>query len=162
MAVEQKLPGMTAAAVDRDSMLVGAAVFSNDPARLSAFYSKVLQLAFEHRVHDDGREHHIAEVGGGVRFEIKALTTAAGERTSDAGSAEATGAQSRSEISFRVNDVAKASASALVSGARILQKAEVHAWGTFAVIVDPDGNRLGLWSPPQSTDNSNSDLEGQA
>ena len=161
MAVEQKLPGMTAAAVDRDSMMVGAALFSDDAAKLAAFYSKVLQIAFEHRVHDDGREHHIAEVGGGVRFEIKALTTAAGERASDAG-ASAAGGQSRSEISFRVSDVAKASASALVSGARVLQKAEAFSWGTFATIVDPDGNRLGLWSPPQTQSDNNSDTEGQA
>ena len=160
MALEQKLPGMTANAVDRDSMLVGSALFSADAARLATFYAKVLQIAFEHRVHDDGREHHIAEVGGGVRFEIKALTTANGERASDAGSSEM-GGQSRSEISFRVSDVAKASAAALVSGGRILQKAEAHTWGTFGVIVDPDGNRFGLWSPPQTAD-SNSDTEGQA
>lgn len=162
MALEQKLPGMTANAVDRDSMLVGAALFSTDAAKLAAFYAKVLQIAFEHRVHEDGREHYIAEVGGGVRFEVKALHTAAGERTADAGPTDGAARASRSEISFRVNDVSGASARALVTGARVVQKAAVETWGTFGVIQDPDGNRIGLWSPPQSSTDMNSDQEGQA
>lgn len=158
MALEQKLPGVTAAGTERETLVAGVALFSQDAAKLAAFHAKVLQVAFEHRVHDDGREHHIADLGG-LKFEIKSLVTASGERTSDAGATQGSNEVSRSELSFRVADVAGASARALVSGARIVQKAMTHDWGTFAVIQDPDGNRIGLWSPPHAT---NSDMEGTA
>lgn len=159
MALEQKLPGVTATGSERETLVAGVALFSMDAAKLAAFHAKVLQVAFEHRVHDDGREHHIADLGG-VKFEVKSLVTAGGERTSDAGATQGTTEVSRSELSFRVADVAGASARALVSGARIVQKATTYDWGTFAVIQDPDGNRIGLWSPPRAEDNS--DLEASA
>lgn len=160
MALEQKLPGVTAAGSERETLLAGVALFSQDAAKLATFHAKVLQVAFEHRVHGDGREHHIADLGG-MKFEIKSLVTASGERTSDAAGTTGSTEVSRSEVSFRVADVAGASARALVSGARIVQKATTHDWGTFAVIQDPDGNRIGLWSPPTAA-TANSDTEGTA
>jgi len=67
----------------------------------------------------------------------------------------------RSELSFRVPGVPSAVARALVAGGRVLQPAETFAWGTFAVVLDPDGNRIGLFEPPVA-DDSESNLEAQA
>ena len=60
--------------------LVGAAIFAADPARLSSFYGMLLGVRFERKVHEDGRDHRIARIGG-THFEIKATTTPDGERT---------------------------------------------------------------------------------
>ena len=54
---------------------------------------------------------------------------------------------SRSETSFQVAGVAGAAARAMVNGGRIVQKATQYDWGTFAVVLDPDGNRIGLFEP---------------
>jgi predicted enzyme related to lactoylglutathione lyase len=159
VALETPIPRPGAARRGDQSTVVGLALFSRRPAELARFYEQVLRTAFTHRVHADGREHWIVALGG-VQLEVKALETAAGEPTSDSfGSIDASGT-SRSELSFRVADVPAAAARALVAGGRVLQKAEDFDWGTFAVVLDPDGNRLGLFQPPVHAPNS--DTEAQA
>ena len=159
MALETKIPGRSAAGTGNETLVAGLALFSSKPAELARFYEQVLRTAFTHRVHADGREHWIAAMGG-VQLEIKALMAADGQPTADAhGSIDAAG-MSRSELSFQVAGVSSAAARALVAGGRVLQKAETFDWGTFAVVLDPDGNRLGLFEPPVAPHNS--DMEDQA
>jgi predicted enzyme related to lactoylglutathione lyase len=51
-----------------------------------------------------------------------------------------------------VSGVAGAAARAMVNGGKIMLKAEQLDWGTFAVVLDPDGNRIGLFEPPTTSD----------
>ncbi len=150
MALEQKLPGRSATGTGNESVVAGAALFSDAPAELAAFYEKVLRTSFTHRVHDDGREHWIVGMDG-IQLEIKALETAARQPTADAFASDESVGMSRAELSFRVAGVSAAVARATLSGGRVLQKAETFDWGTFAVLLDPDSNRLGLFEPPTET-----------
>lgn len=160
MALETKIPGREATGTGHETLVAGLALFSAKPADLARFYEQVLRTAFTHRVHDDGREHWITSLGG-VQLEIKAVVTAAGTPTADSfGSIDASGT-SRSELSFQVGDVPAAAARALVAGGRMLQASEAFSWGTFAVVLDPDGNRLGLYTPVRGHD-PNSDTEDHA
>lgn len=159
MALETKIPSREATGSGNEALVAGLALFSRQPAELARFYERVLRTSFTHRAHADGREHWVVALGG-IQFEIKAVEGAQGEPTADAfSSGEATG-MGRSELSFRVAGVAAAAARALVAGGRVLQKAQAFDWGTFAVVLDPDGNRLGLYEPP-ATDSS-SDTEEHA
>jgi predicted enzyme related to lactoylglutathione lyase len=125
--------------------LVGAGLFSMRPDRLVAFYTELLGLRFEHRNHEDGREHWVTQVGD-LHFEIKAALTAGGEPTPDAGGLVSPG-RSRLELSFQVGDVDDALARALELGASPQAAVRSYAWGRFAVVLDPDGNRLGIYAP---------------
>lgn len=165
MALETKLPSVNAAGTGTELLVAGLALFSERPAELARFYEQVLRTAFTHRVHDDGKEHWITALGG-VQLEIKALSTADGAPTTDGaatlvgevsnepslhvniGSTLPSSGVSRSELSFRVHGVAPTVARALVAGGRVVQRAETFSWGTFAVVLDPDSNRLGLFEPP--------------
>jgi predicted enzyme related to lactoylglutathione lyase len=115
-----------------------------------------------HRVHANGSEHWIAAQGG-VQVEIKALTCADGSPTPDGAATREHGESgtSRAELSFQVDDVAAASARAVISGGRVLQRAETFSWGTFAVVLDPELNRIGLFTPPREQAQSPI-LEGEA
>lgn len=148
MALETPIPRSEALGTER-TLVVGVALFSNDPARLVGFFEKVLRVTFAKRAHDDGRVHYIASLAG-VQLEVKALRTADGSPTPDAAGTNVDGV-SRSEVSFQVAGVAGAAARAMVNGGRIIQKAETFSWGTFAVVLDPDGNRIGLFEPNTAT-----------
>lgn len=159
MALETKIPSREATGTGNETLVAGLALFSRRPAELARFYEQVLRTAFTHRAHDDGREHWITSLGG-VQLEIKALESAQGEPTADAFSSGEASGMSRSELSFQVAGVSAAASRAIVAGGRMLQKAQAYDWGTFAVVLDPDGNRLGLFEPPAAA--SNSDMEDQA
>ena len=156
MARHAKLPSREAAGHGTTTLVAGVALFSSRPAELARFYEQVLRTSFTHRVHDDGREHWIVEMSG-VQVEIKALVAADGSPTADAHASDAATGMSRSELSFRIAGVASAVARSLVAGGRLLEKAQTHSWGTWAVVLDPDGNRLGLFEP--ALDDSNSEEE---
>lgn len=155
MALETPIPRTEALGSDQ-TLVAGVALFSEDPARLVRFLETVLRVTFTRRAHDDGREHWITSLAG-VQLEVKALRTTDGSPTPDSAGTNATGV-SRAEVSFQVAGVAGAAARAMVNGGRIVQKAEAFDWGTFAVVLDPDGNRIGLFEPPTSTPTT----EGQA
>jgi predicted enzyme related to lactoylglutathione lyase len=158
MALETRIPRPRAARTGSDPLVAGVALFSRRPTELARFYEQVLRTSFTHRVHEDGREHWIVALGR-VQLEIKALETAGNIPTSDAfGSAEASGT-SRSELSFRVADVAMAVHHAVADGGSLLQPVETFSWGTFAVVLDPDGNRLGLFHEPTAAPNSHTENE---
>jgi predicted enzyme related to lactoylglutathione lyase len=147
MALETPTPTNAATGTAHEARVAGLALFSREPAALASFYEQVLRTSFTHRVHDDGREHWIVALGG-IQLEVKALETAMGTPTNDAYGTDGGRSISRSELSFTVPSASAASARAMVAGGRIVQKAETLAWGTFAVVLDPDGNRLGLFEEP--------------
>jgi predicted enzyme related to lactoylglutathione lyase len=158
MALETRIPRPGAARTGNDPLVAGVALFSGRPADLARFYEQVLRTSFTHRVHEDGREHWIVAMGR-VQLEIKALATAAGAPTSDAFDSVGSVGTSRSELSFRVADVAMAVHHAVAAGGSLLQPAETFSWGTFAVVLDPDGNRLGLFHEPTAASNSHTESE---
>lgn len=121
--------------------LVGAAIFSEQPAELAAFYGMLLGLRFERRVHENGSDHRIARLAG-LHFEIKSADGP------DAGTRDR---QSSIELSFDVPDVQASHDYALKLGADELQAPADFDWGTWSVVSDLDGNRLGLFSPPSDT-----------
>jgi predicted enzyme related to lactoylglutathione lyase len=159
MALETKLPSHAATGTGNETLVAGLALFSSKPAELARFYEQVLRTAFTHRVHGDGREHWIVALGG-VQLEVKALQTAAGDPTADAHDSASSTGMGRSELSFQVAGVAAAVARALVAGGRVLQKAETFDWGKWAVVLDPDGNRLGLYEPAVAEADSDMEDEG--
>ena len=148
---------MTAVATGSSTVtVVGTVVFSGQPAVLAAFYERVFGMTLEHRAHDDGREHWVCELGS-VHFEIKATRRADGTPTPDA--VTTGGSHSNIELSLQVADAQESFALALDAGAAAHQPLETYRWGSFGVVLDPDGNRLGLFTPPApSTDNTS--LEG--
>lgn len=138
---------MTVAVAQTQATLVGAAWFSDEPRQLVDFYQRVLGLSFERRAHDDGRVHWICDVAG-VHVEIKAARTTQGAPTSDAG----TGAlRSSVELSWQVADVDAATELALAHGATLQMAPVTHPWGRWAVVLDPQGNPLGLYAAPASS-----------
>lgn len=130
--------------------IAGVALFSDTPAELAAFYGMLLGVRFEHRVHANGSDHRIATVAG-TQFEIKATTTAAGDVAPDGDAATALDGISRSETSFTVPDARASYDYALTLGAAGLIPVTTYPWGDFGTVVDPHGNRVGLFSSP-STD----------
>lgn len=147
--VTQAVPASGAAPVRADATrppaLVGAAVFSDDPRRLVALYEELLGLGFEHRAHDDGREHWVTDLGA-VHVEVKATRDAHGHPTPDAlDAARGTG---RTELSFTVASASGSVSLACRLGCTVVQEARRHAWGEFGAVLDVDGNRIGLYTPP--------------
>lgn len=160
MALEAKIQRREAAGTGSDPLVAGVAVFARRPAELTGFYEQVLRTSFTHRVHEDGREHWIASLDG-VQLEVKALAAADGVATTDAFASSTTTGMSRSEWSFRVPNVEAAVARAILAGGALLQRAEQHEWGTFAVVADPEDNRVGLFTPPPAS-HQHSNVEEQA
>jgi predicted enzyme related to lactoylglutathione lyase len=54
----------------------------------------------------------------------------------------------QSMVNFRVDNLEQLLAQLAEEGVRIDPKREDHAYGRFAWIWDPDGNRVELWEPP--------------
>ena len=134
--------------------MVGTAIFSNDPARLAAFYGMLLGLRFERRLHNDGREHRIAKLDAGntpLHFEIKAARTSSGEVTPDGQGVVGSGSI---EISFEVQDARAACEYAVVLGGEELLPVVEEPYGSFGSVLDPDGNRVGLYSPTSAKEGS--------
>ncbi len=51
-------------------------------------------------------------------------------------------------VNFRVDDLDALLAKLGAAGVRVDPKREDHAYGRFAWIWDPEGNRVELWQPP--------------
>ena len=52
-------------------------------------------------------------------------------------------------INFVVDDLDAALARVAAGGAAVLEEREEHDYGRFGWFVDPDGNRVELWEPPE-------------
>ena len=55
-------------------------------------------------------------------------------------------------INFRVDNLDELLAQLMPANIWIDPKREDHAYGRFAWIRDPEGNRVELWEPPKATD----------
>ena len=53
-------------------------------------------------------------------------------------------------INYRVDDVATLVAQLKSAGITILKEPETYDHGTFASILDPEGNKIELWQPVQA------------
>ena len=115
------------------------------PAELATLWSELLGIEFEARAHEDGREHHIATIAG-TQLEIKASAREDGTPTPDA--LDFGGPHSNVELSFTVDDAGAVQARALQLGFRMHMPVEQQPWGNFGTVLDPEGNRLGLFTPP--------------
>jgi len=52
-------------------------------------------------------------------------------------------------INLVVDDIDAALANVAAGGATVLEEREEHDFGRFAWFIDPDGNRVELWEPPE-------------
>jgi predicted enzyme related to lactoylglutathione lyase len=131
--------------LDTRPAVVGITIYSSQPSVLASFYAKVLGTSL-----DGGLDHLSGEAMfrtrlDGLEFEI-------------VGSSAATGGGSV-QPSAQVDDVADAVRRALEADGSVHLGAASHDWGTYAIVADPDGNRLGLFTPVIDSD---SNLEDQA
>ena len=122
-------------ALDTRPAICGVTIYSPRPDQLASFYAKVLALPLDGGVdHLSGEAMFRAQVEG-VEFEIIGTSSALG-----AGSVQP---------SVQVADVPAAVQRALDADGSVHLGAASHDWGTFAIVVDPDGNRLGLYAPSE-------------
>lgn len=133
-------------AVDTRPALVGITIYSPRPDVLAQFYAKVLVTSLDGGVDHLSGEAMFRTRLDGLEFEV-------------IGSSSGVGTGSI-QPSVQVEDVAAAVERALEADGSVHLGAATHDWGTFAIVVDPDGNRLGLYTP--ATADSDSDLEDQA
>lgn len=129
--------------VDTRPALVGVTIYTSRPGDLASFYAKVLGTTLDGGVDHLSGESMFRTRLDELEFEI-------------VGSSVATGAGSV-QPSVQVPDVAAAVQRALDADGSMHLGAADHEWGTYAIVVDPDGNRLGLYAPVY-----NSDMEGPA
>ncbi|MCW2925217.1 MAG: Glyoxalase-like domain [Thermoleophilia bacterium] len=112
-------------------------VLSSRPSELASFYARVLGTPL-----DGGVDHLTGEAMfrtqlDGLEFEV-------------IGSSSLSGGSSV-QPSVQVPDVAAAVQRALEADGSVQLGAATHDWGTYAIVLDPDGNRLGLFSAPTPT-----------
>lgn len=131
-------------AVDTRPSIVGVTVYTSRPGDLASFYAKVLATPL-----DGGVDHLSGESMFRVRLDDLEFEIVG---SSDAGSGGGS-----VQPSVRVTDVPAAVQRALEADGSVHLAAADHDWGTYAIVADPDGNRLGLFAPV-----FNSDMEEQA
>jgi predicted enzyme related to lactoylglutathione lyase len=51
-------------------------------------------------------------------------------------------------INYRVDDLPALVAALKAEGCRVLDKSDDSAYGKFAWVIDPEGNKVELWQPP--------------
>jgi predicted enzyme related to lactoylglutathione lyase len=127
--------------------LVGVTIYSPRPDVLASFYAKVLATSLDGGVDHLSGEAMFRTQLDGLEFEVIGTSSAVG-----------TGSIQPS-VQVADGDVAAAVQRALEADGSVHLGAATHDWGTFAIVTDPDGNRLGLYSPAAD---SNSDTEDQA
>jgi predicted enzyme related to lactoylglutathione lyase len=52
-------------------------------------------------------------------------------------------------VNYRVEDLATVLAALREEGCDVDEKTEASEFGKFGWVMDPDGNRVELWEPPQ-------------
>ncbi len=120
---------------------VGGVFFrSPDPARLAKWYKDALGLAIEAW----GTTH-------GTSFSPEAMPKNSFTVWSTfAADTEYFGASGQSfMINLVVDDLDAALKNVKAAGGQVIPEKEEHDFGRFGWIVDPDGNRVELWEPPE-------------
>lgn len=117
-------------------------LYVEDVRRSLAFY----EAAFAQRtafLHESGDFGQLDTGGTALAFSSRRLMSALGKHPS-----RPDPAAPAAEIAFTTPDVAAALARALAAGARLVQEAQVMAWGqTVAYVADPDGFLVELCTP---------------
>jgi predicted enzyme related to lactoylglutathione lyase len=123
--------------LDTRPAICGVTIYSPRPDLLASFYAKVLATPLDGGVdHLSGEAMFRTQVHG-VEFEVIGTSTAVGS-----------GAVQPS-VQVADGDVRAAVQRALEADGSVHLGAATHDWGTFAIVVDPDGNRLGLYAPSE-------------
>lgn len=133
-------------AVDTKPALVGVTIYSSRPGDLASFYARVLGTTFNGGVDHLSGESMFRTQLAGLEFEIVGSADAA--TTGDIGTVQP---------SVHVADVAAAVHRALDADGSVQLGTETHDWGTYAIVADPDGNRLGLYAPGTGTTSSHTE-----
>lgn len=113
---------------------------AKDPAILGAWYKKHLGID----VQDWG--------GAAFRWTDESGTPIAGTTIWSVGSADSTSfAPSTSSfmINYRVADLASLLEALRGEGCNVLEKTDDSEYGKFGWVIDPEGNKVELWQPPE-------------
>lgn len=120
---------------------VGGVFFrSPDPKRLGDWYRDALGLAIESWGDTQGSSFAPADMPRNA-FTVWSAFAADTEYFGNASQAFM--------INLVVDDLDKALARVLAAGAEVVPEREEHDFGRFGWFVDPDGNRVELWEPPE-------------
>ncbi len=137
----------TDAPIEARPALVGVTIYSSRPGDLASFYARVLGTSLDGGVDHLSGEAMFRTQLDGLEFEV------IGSSTPLEGGASV-------QPSVQVDDVQLAVQQALEADGSVHLAIAEHDWGTYAIVTDPDGNRLGLYAPVHTP--SSSDMEGQA
>lgn len=121
---------------------VGGVFFrSKDPARLGDWYAENLGFEIEAWGETRGTSFSPLEMPAGA-FTVWSAFESATEYFGTSGQGYM--------INLVVDDLDAALARVEASGATVLEEREEHDFGRFGWFVDPDGNRVELWEPPEA------------
>lgn len=131
---------MSAASKGRALGVGGVFFRSRDPERLGAWYMEHLGFAVESWDDTRGTSFAPAEMPPAA-FTVWGAFAADTDYFGDRGQAFM--------INLVVDDLDAALANVEAGGATVLEEREEHDFGRFGWFVDPDGNRVELWEPPE-------------
>jgi lactoylglutathione lyase len=124
-----------------DVVEVGALILVAADARTTAaFYQAVGSIELLPEQHDDDPVHFVAELGG-CHFAIFDAR--------EPGTAPRPGMAGETMAGFRVTSVEEAVEAARGLGARVIQEPDDYPWGRRALLEDPDGRRVEVFTPPR-------------
>ncbi len=113
---------------------------SSDPQRLREWYRKHLGIDFEE--------------WGGYAFRWKSGDNVTGVGTTvwtifDAASSYFAPSNAPFMVNYRVADLRALVETLRAEGCQVMDKIDESEYGKFGWVVDPDGNKLELWEPPE-------------
>lgn len=118
----------------------GIFIKSSDPQRLREWYRKHLGIDFEE--------------WGGYAFRWKSDDNVTGVGTTvwtifDGTSNYFAPSNAPFMVNYRVADLRALVESLRAEGCQVMDKIDESEYGRFGWVVDPDGNKLELWEPPE-------------
>jgi len=120
---------------------VGGVFFrSSDPAKLAQWYQQALGLVTEAW----GTTHGTSFSPDGMPANAFTVWSTFASDTEYFGDP-----QQSYMINLVVDDLDAALTNVLAAGGEVIPEKEEHDFGRFGWIVDPDGNRVELWEPPE-------------
>ena len=120
---------------------IGGVFFrSPDPARLGTWYAEHLGLQIENWGNTHGTSFSPAEMPPSS-FTVWSAFAADTEYFGNPGQGHM--------INLVVDDLDAALDNVQTGGAEVLEAREEHDFGRFGWFIDPDGNRVELWEPPE-------------
>ena len=110
----------------------GIFIKSADPARLREWYQRHLGIP--------------VEAWGGTAFQGHGTTV---WNVFEAGSNYFAPSQTQFMVNYRVADLRALIAALRAEGCQVDDKVDESEFGKFGWVVDPDGNKIELWEPPE-------------